>query len=64
MSVVYRDGDIVGVFFRASTLPDRIELHDTVAEGTYKFEVEIHMTVGVCRDLTFSRLFFQKTCYV
>lgn len=42
MSVVYRDCEIMGVFFRASTLPDQMELDDTVADGNYYFKVGTH----------------------
>jgi len=46
MSVVYRDGDIMAVFTRASTLPDQMEQDDTVAEGTYFFKVDFHYPPG------------------
>lgn len=46
MSVVYKKGDIMGVFFRASTLPDQMEFDDTVASGKYKFKVGTHPISG------------------
>lgn len=56
MSVVYRDGDIVGVFTRASTLPDKMELADTVAEGTYSFKVGTHPESGGYKALNLYKL--------
>ncbi|MFC5470166.1 hypothetical protein ACFPPD_15775 [Cohnella suwonensis] len=46
MSVIYRNGDILGVFQRASTLPNKMESFDTVAPGTYKFVVGTHPMSG------------------
>lgn len=46
MSVIYRNGDILGVFFRASTLPDKIDVYDTISEGTFSFKVGTHPISG------------------
>lgn len=46
MSIIYRNGDIVGIFHRASTLPDKMESSDTVMSGTYKFVVGLHPMSG------------------
>ncbi|WP_058302159.1 hypothetical protein [Gorillibacterium timonense] len=46
MSVIYRNGDIIGIFQRASTLPDKMEVADTLKPGSYKFVVGIHPMSG------------------
>lgn len=57
MSIVYRNGDIVGVFFRANTLPDKIDTNDaTVAEGTYSFKVGTHPITGGYKALNLYQL--------
>jgi len=56
MSVVYRDGEIMGVFNRASTLPDKLETYDTVAEGTYSFKVGTHPISGGYKALNIYKL--------
>lgn len=42
MSVVVRKGDIVGIFFRASTIPDKMDRCATLSEGIYSFKVGTH----------------------
>lgn len=61
ISIVYRAGDIVGVFFRASTLPDKIEIQDTVADGTYKFVVGTHPQSGGYKALNLYTLNGSRT---
>lgn len=42
ISVIYRNGDFIGILFRTSTLPDKIESHDTINQGVFKFVVGTH----------------------
>lgn len=46
LSVVYRQGDFLGVFFRSSTLPDQMEQDDTAKDGVYSFKVGTHPMSG------------------
>lgn len=57
MTVVYKNGDIMGVFMRTSTLPDQMDvlskpspfvkqLSDTIKPGMYKAVVGIHTPTG------------------
>lgn len=57
MTVVYKNGDIMGVFMRTSTLPDQMDvlskpspfvqqLSDTIKPDTYKAQVGTHTPTG------------------
>ncbi len=46
MAIVVRRCEIMGIFFRASTLPDDMFHHDTVAPGVYSFKVGTHPSSG------------------
>jgi hypothetical protein len=61
ITIIYRNGDFVGVFFRSSTLPDEIERDDTVAEGVFKFIVGTHPMAGGYKSLNLYTLDGNRT---
>lgn len=61
LTFVYRKGDLLGLFFRSSTLPDQMEIDDTVAEGKYIYKVGTHPMAGGYKALNLYTIGMSRT---